>query len=215
MRNIYVVIFRENKIIVKSKKRKEIIEYKFENIDTYPNVPLYANLFQDKIDINEVRKDLNKSFKGDILKNTLILRPKAFVSWPDDTTYIDKKAITDFFFELFKSTPPLLVNECTSLTPIEEQDYISIYRSCRMFVITYIKRKGIEAQKFIENKDYTVDEMRVFINSLHDDCVFNKLNIYLNGEGMEKYSVLGKVVEKEELLDNLLKLTEGIVRKKK
>ncbi|GAA0178973.1 hypothetical protein SH2C18_19350 [Clostridium sediminicola] len=215
MRNVYAVIFRENKIIVKSKKREDVIEYKFENIKTYPNVPLYANLFQDKIDINEVSKDLNKSFKGDILKNTLILRPKVFVSFPDDATDVDKRAISEFILMLFKANMPKLFEESVLLAPIEELDYVSIYKSCRMFVLTYRKGKLIEAQKFIENKDYTVDEMKGFINNLHDDCLFNKLNIYLNGEGMEKYSILGKVVEKERLLNNLLKVADGKpVRKK-
>lgn len=216
MRNIYAVIFRENKIIVKSKKREEIIEYKFNDIVTYPNIPYYLNLFESEMDTNGVREVLKKRLKRDIVKNSLLLKPAVFISLPDDVvTNIEKRGINDFVFQVFNSKMPRLLEEGMISAPLEEVNYISIYKSCRMIVITYRKDKLIEAQKFIENKDYTIDDMKGFINNLHDDCLFNKLNVYLNGEGMEKYSVLGEVVEKERLLDNLLKFAKGKpVRKK-
>lgn len=214
MRNIYAVLFRDKKLIVKTKNEEEMVQYSLDNAKVYPNVPFYSNLFQDKIDINTVGKCIKDRLKQCKSKIEL-MKPLVFVLMPDDITDVDKRAIQEFTMVLFKPKEVLLVCECVFSAPVEEQDYICIYKSCRMIVITYVKEKDIKAQKFIENKDYTIDEIKRFIYNLHEDCMFNKLRVYLNGEDVSKYAELGKIVERQELLNNVLSISSLKLKKKR
>lgn len=201
MKNIYVVLFRENKLIIKSKSEESTLEYNFTDIISYPNVPFYSNLFQSKIDTTVISKYIKNNLK-DYKLNNLFIKPSVFVLTPDDVTEVDKRAIHEFILISFKPKMVLLGMESVFTAPIEEQNYVSIYRSCRMVVFTYIKNKDMEVQRFLHNKDYSIEEMKGFIYNLHEDCRYNKLNIYLNGQDLDKYYVLGKIVLKEELFQN-------------
>lgn len=73
-----------------------------------------------------------------------------------------------------------------------------------MFVITYIKNGDIVAQSFLDNKDYENDELKNTISTLHEDCRLNRMDVYLNGIGLDKYASLGTLVSYERILDNLV-----------
>ena len=205
MKNIYVVLFRENKLIVKNKNEENTLEYSFKDIVSYPNVPFYSNLFQSKIDTKVIYKYMKNNLKNYKLNN-LFIKASIFVLTPDDVTEVDKRAISEFISMTFKPKRVLLGMEYGFTAPMEEQNYVSIYRSCRMFVLSYIKNKNIEVQKFLENKDYSIEELRGFIYNLHEDCTNNNLNVYLNGQDIEKYYLVGKIVLKKELFENILSI---------
>ena len=64
----------------------------------------------------------------------------------------------------------------------------------------------IKAQKCIGNGEYTVTEMRSFIEDIHEDCISNNLHVYSYGECTDEYFELGEIVHIEKPLNCALSL---------
>ncbi len=54
MMEMYYMLFRGNKIYIKSNKSRKIIEYTLNNPKTYPNVPMHYGIFNNDNIINIV-----------------------------------------------------------------------------------------------------------------------------------------------------------------
>jgi len=203
MKNRFFVILRDNKMLININDQSNLVEYSFTDLETYPNIPFYINIFET----NNIRKNLKPMVYENL--NTLsekIFKPEVFVLVDDDTMGIEKRAIEEFILISLAPKKVAMVEQCLLLSPTGIEQYISVSKSCRLIILSYIKNRDILAQKFIENKDYSVEELIKLIRTLHDDCKFNKLDIYLNGTHLKKYSEIGKVIDIYELLNNTQKL---------
>ncbi|WBW94939.1 hypothetical protein [Oceanirhabdus sp. W0125-5] len=203
MKNRFFVIFRDNKMLISINDQSNLIEYSFKDLKTYPNIPFYVNIF----DTDNMKKKIKPIVYENL--NTLsekIFKPEIYILAEDDTMSIEKRLIDDFMFTTLAPKKVFFVDQCVLLTSSNIDDYISISKSCRMFILSYIKSNHIIAQKFIDKKDYSSEELNKLINSLHDDCKSNKIDIFLNGTHLKKYSHMGKIIDTFELLENAQKL---------
>lgn len=197
----YYMLFRDNVIYVKTDANDKTVEYSLDNLTTYPNVPFYHYIFDDE----KIIKELNLSIKN-ILNNgsnfkQLLLGSMAFIIMPDDVTDIERRALDELGKMLgFKEV--ILASECALTASYEEQNFISISRTCRMTILTYMKNKCVYKQKFIENKNYTSKELLSAVRELNDGFDVTP-NIYLNGTHLSEYRDIGTVVDSPELLEKI------------
>ncbi|MCM1991284.1 hypothetical protein [Oceanirhabdus seepicola] len=199
MKNRFFVILRDNKMLININDQSNIVEYSFTDLETYPNIPFYINIFETE----NVRKKIKPIVYENL--NTLsekIFKPEVFVLVDDDTMGTEKRAIEEFILLSLAPKKVAIVPQCLLLAPKDIEKYIAVSKSCRLIILSYIKNRKVLAQKFIDNKEYSVEELKELIRNLHDECKLNKLNIYLNGTHLKKYAEIGKVIDIYELLNN-------------
>lgn len=206
MINKYFVLLRDNKILIKINNHDNTLEYELTKLKEYPYVPSYINIFEHitKYDLVKKIRPLIKDNLKTITEK--LLKPDVFIVCEDDTIGSEKKILIDFSSILFNPRNKFLANQCTFLSPKDITDYIAVSRSCRMFILSYVKDRDIVTQKHLHLKDYSVDELKNLIYNLHDDCRYHNLKIFLNGSHLQNYSELGKIVTQYELLNNIQKM---------
>lgn len=180
----------------------------FDDIEEIPGVYCFSNLFNK---LNENAKKLKKVMSDNELFNKALITGKEYlkeiyVAVPDDVQPIEKKFLEEFFMASLGSGIKVNFKFENMLAANEDKNYICIYKTCRMFVITYVGYGEIKAQQMIERKEYSEDEIRNYINNLHYDAKEDYINVYLLGDGIEKYSSIGKVVDDETLFRNYIKM---------
>ncbi|MEG1254258.1 hypothetical protein [Clostridium sp.] len=205
-------MFRNNKIYLQINNLKNVFEYTITDLKQYPNVPFYSLLFDNEEIIKSFKAFVHSTIKTSTTFSSRFSKPLVFLLIPDDIMNIEKRALFDFATVVFTAKSIFLANECAFVIQ-EKIDYITISKSCRMTTISYLKDKGIAAQKFIENKDYTVDDLKRFITNLHEDCTFNRPLVYLNGLDLKHYIELGTVVDDATLLKNFNSMLSTIIIK--
>lgn len=198
MKNRYYVLLRDNKIFTRINEHKNIIEYTINDIPTYPYVPFYVHIFN----INGLIKSVHPLIKRNLYSlKEKFFKPEVFVIIDDDTVGFEYNAIQDFAMIAFKAKKVYLASQYRFVTPVNNKPYICVSKSCRMFVLSYLKNGELSAQRFLPSSDYTIEELNEYIRCLHPDCKSGNINIYLNGSALSKYSSLGTLVDKYKLLD--------------
>lgn len=198
MKNRYYVLLRNNKIYIRINKQKNTLEYSIKDIPTYPHVPFYVHLFNAKDALKSIRPLIKQNLYT--LKEKLF-KPEVFVITDDDTVGFEYTAIEDFIMVSFMPKSVFLALQYAFITPFNTTTYVCVSKSCRMFVLSYVKDRELSAQKFLPSYDYTIEELNEYIHNLHPDCKTGNVNIYLNGNDLSKYSSLGSIVDKYRLLD--------------
>jgi hypothetical protein len=197
------MLFRDDKIYIKSSKSSKVAEYTLNNPVRYPSIPLYFNIFNDE----KIIEDLKIFIKNNVDINGLIkgiFAKKVFLLLPDDVvnvTDIERRAFDEFAKMLFGVKRVILASECAFVTPFEEKEYICISKTCRMLILSYTKDKNTFKQKFIENKEYTNKELYALISELCEG-VGGIPKVYLNGINLSQYSDLGIIIDSLELINN-------------
>lgn len=219
-RDRYIFLLRDNKLYCKINDKEEMFEYTFEDIEPYPNIPFYCRLnHNESLNLKDKLKPFLSRKLGIAAKmKNYFLKPIFFIMLPDDVTPYDGNGLAHFFFQAIECSKAFFIRECFYTYTGEHSDngcFVTISQSNRMTVLTYIKDNGIAAEKFIENRDYTKDELLEQIRSLHDDCKYTVHKIYLNGEHLSHYhSVADKEVSHLELMDNVYKQIPDILKAK-
>ncbi|QLY77992.1 hypothetical protein [Clostridium intestinale] len=197
------MLFNDEKIYIKSNKSINVAEYTINDAVSYPNVPLYFNIFNNEDLIKDMRtfikdnEDINSLMQG-------IFAKKVYLLVPDDVTNvtdIEKRAFDEFAKKLLKGKEVIFGSEFAFVTTFEEKDYVCISRTCRMLILTSIKDKKIFKQKFIQDKEYTNDELRALINEVSDGNEYLP-KVYLNGNNLCQYSDIGIHVDKLDIIKN-------------
>lgn len=207
MKNKYYVLFRNNKIFIKVNDSTKVIEYPVTNKKQYPYIPFYCFLFDDAETISSVRKFMQSNIPKNF--SSLVIKPQVLIIFPDDAIEMEKRLMEEFSLLALNAHKVILGKECSFLTQ-EKVNYIAISKSCRTMTITYMKDQNIAAEKFIENKHYTIDELKAIILELHEDCAFSMPQVYLNGSELSEYSELGRIVEQKSILENARELTSQL-----
>ncbi len=196
------ILFRNDRIYIKTQCNKKFFEFTINNQITYPNVPLYYEVFSNEKIIKElktfVRENINKTFMHQIFAK------KVFLLIPDDVTDVtdfERRAFDVLAKRLIGGKRVIMGSECAFVAPFEENEYICISKTCRMMILSYIKDKNIFKQNFIENKEYTNEELYVVISELHGGVECTP-KIYLNGIDLSRYSDLGIIIDSLELINN-------------
>jgi hypothetical protein len=200
------MLFRNDTIYIKSSRSSKVEEYKLDNPIAYPNVPLYFEIFNNEKIIKELRKLTTENIDKTIMQQ--IFAKKVFLLIPDDVTGViefEKRGFDEFARRLFGAKTVILGSECAFVAPYEEKEHICVSKTCRMMVLTYFKEKKIFKQKFIENKDYTNEELYAAVSELCDGII-NIPKIYLNGIELVQYSDIGIIVDSLSLIYNFEKI---------
>lgn len=212
MKSKYFILFRNNKICLKNSDNGQIFEYSPLYKNEYFNIPFYCFLFDDKeiwsfrkffFEIAKI-KSVARIFSKVLINNICLLVP-------DDVIKVEKRLLYEFILVSLNPKNCCLINE--GLCVIQEKiNYVVISKSCRMITISYVENQSIKAQRFLENKEYSVEEMKGYIINLHDDFAFNMPAIYLNGQELSRYSELGTVIEGTSLFNNISEMSNGDIK---
>lgn len=199
MKNRFFVILRDKKMIFKINDQSDIIEYAFTDLETYPNIPFYINIFETE--------NIRKSIKPKVYENLntiseKVLRPEIIVLLDDDTMGIERRAIEEFIRISLSPKNVYFFQQCTLTAPNNQNGHIVVSKSCRTLILSYIKDGIVLEQNFYDNKKYTLEELKELIRNLHPDCKFNNFDVYLNGSHLKEYSKIGEVIDVYELLNN-------------
>jgi hypothetical protein len=205
------MLFRDDKVYIKSSKSSKVAEYTIEDAITYPNVPLYFNIFTNEKIIKNIKMfikkntDINSFMQGIFGKEVFLLMPDDVTSVTD----IERLAFAEFAKRLVGGKTAFLASECAFVAPFEEKQHICISKTCRMMILTYIKDKNIFKQKFIENKEYSSDELYANIIELYGSTA-GIPRIYLNGANLSQYSDLGIKINSLDLINNFSNILDMI-----
>ena len=208
----YCMLIRNDKIYIKSNRSRKVVEYSLNNTIIYPNVPLYSAIFKDE----KIIKDLRIFIRDNVDNNNTFMQrmsgKKLFLLTPDDVTVvtdIERYAFYEFGKTIFGVKDIIIGGECSFVAPFEVNNYICISKTCRMMILTYIKDRKTVKQKFIENRDYTNEEIHTFIRELYVGTG-SIPKVYLNGVGLLKYSDIGVVIDSVELINTFGNIVEPL-----
>lgn len=197
------LIFGENNILVRRNDMQEHFSCGFRKIETYPNIPFYHCLWEDKKYI----EDFSNYYRHHVLAKKALFkkmgRPTVFVALPDDAIFIDKRVILDFLMSSISKE--VLFVPTYNLADLSIDTYVFISKTKRMFVFSYIKEGALEYQTRVELFNQSPEEIVNIKSALHYDCRFGNVPTYLFGEGMGQYERLGQVITPSEVLENLVK----------
>ena len=192
------MLFNDEKIYIKSNKSSNVAEYTINDAVSYPNVPLYFNIFNNEDVIKDMRtyikdnEDINSLMQG-------IFAKKVYLLVPDDVTNvtdIEKRAFDEFAKKLLKGKEVVFGSEFAFVTTFEEKDYVCISRTCRMLILTSIKDKDykIVSCGLNEKANLKATEVNLMEESiefiLNKDDEKHKFNIDAPGE----HSVLNSLL---------------------
>lgn len=200
------LIIRDKSFYFMTNGDSAIYEYSFETIEAIPGIYCFQNLFE-KLHVNA------KSLKESMIKNNLFNKSKVigkdylkeiFVAVPDDIQQVEKRFLEEFLFTVIKSSAKVKFTSENMLVTTEDKEYICLYKTCRMVVVSFISNNEVKAKLLLEIKDYTEAELKGFIDNINYDVKVKRLKVYLIGYEMGKYSTIGQVVNYDKILRNLV-----------
>ena len=181
-----------------------IYQYNFDTVESIPGIYCFSNLFE-KLSVN------SKNLKKFMIENRLLNKSKLlgknylkeiFVAIPDDIQLVEKRFLEEFLFSSIQSSVKVRFTTENMLVTTEDKEYICLYKTCRMFVISYVSHNEVKETLLLERKNYTKEEMEKFINNIHHDVKFKRLKVYLIGDDMAEYASIGEVVNYEKIIRN-------------
>ncbi|MHB8126527.1 MAG: hypothetical protein ACYDEJ_12975 [Desulfitobacteriaceae bacterium] len=110
-------------------------------------------------------------------------------------------------FTVIKSSIKVKFTSENMLVTKEDKEYICLYKTCRMVVVSFISNNEVKVKLLLERKDYTEAELKEFIDNIHYDVKVKPLKVYLIGYEMGKYSSIGQVVNYDKILRNFVQTT--------
>jgi hypothetical protein len=185
-----------------------IYQCDFDTVETIPGIYCFSALFEN------LRMNA-KFLKESMLKNNLFNKNKVFekyylkeifVAIPDDVQPMEKRFLEEFLFTSINSRLNVKFTFENLLVTTEDKEYICLYKTCRMFVVSYISNKKEKAKLSLERKDYTEAELKDFIDNIHYDVKGKLIKVYLVGEDMEKYLSIGELVDYDKILRNFVEM---------
>ncbi|HCT31123.1 MAG TPA: hypothetical protein DIW31_10430 [Bacteroidales bacterium] len=204
-------IMRDKSFYFMTNEDSSIYQYSFDEIESIPGIYFFANLFEK---YHVYAKDLKKSMiKNELLNRSFVLKKNFLkeinIAVPDDIQPIEKRFLEEFFFIAIKNSVKVKFTFENMLVTTEDKEYICLYKTCRMLVVSYISNKQIKAKLLLERKDYTEAELKEFIDNIHYDVRGKRLKVYLIGYKMGECPSIGQVVEYEQILRNFAQTTTG------
>lgn len=200
MKNIYFLLFRNNCLYIKSNKNDKTLKYKFDDLNQYPNIPFYLTCFD--YGVKDIKSFINSNLKCSNKLNDNIFKPIVYLLIPDDSIEIEKKILEEYVNKIFSPQKVYITYESMVISRKKELKYICISKTVRMLVLTYINNSKIEAKKYYNNIDYSIDELKNMISNLHEDCINLNINTYLNGINLSDFASLGVLIDNSTLLDS-------------
>lgn len=200
------LIIRDKSFYFMTNEDKYICHYNFDTLESIPGIYCFSNLFE-KLSINA------QALKGSMIKNNQFNKSKVFrknflkeifVAVPDDLQQVEKRFLEEFLFTVIKSNVKVKFTLKNMLVTNEDKEYICLYKTCRMVVVSFISNNEVKAKLLLERKDYTEAELKEFIDTIHYEVKVKRLKVYLIGYEPGKYSSLGQVVNYEQILRNFV-----------
>lgn len=107
----YYMLFRNDKIYIKSNKSSKVVEYSLNNSIIYPNIPLYFEIFNNEKTIKDLKMFVGKNLENGNTFMKMIFKKKVFVLIPDDVTDVtdvERRAFDELARRLFEAKDVIL-----------------------------------------------------------------------------------------------------------
>jgi hypothetical protein len=190
----HYIIVGNNSFIIR--KQGETDQHIITFDSTIPGVPFYHHLFdKGKPYIVEAQQRIWELK----VKNVTLLAP-------DDTTDIqaDQLMLKEFF--MTSTVKKIDIDfQCFFLNR-NEQKYISISKTTRTLVFQYIVNHNSIVKKYFDRNYNDIDQIKSAIKSLHPDCEYNRIPIYVNNvnDEMNRFKEIGNLVSLNDIFINLM-----------
>jgi hypothetical protein len=205
------LIIRDRSFYFVTNESSSIYQYNFDTLESIPGIYCFQNLYE-KLSANA------KALKDWMIENNLFNKSKIsgkyylkeiFVAIPDDLQLIEKRFLEEFLFTTIKSSVDVKFISENMLVTTGVKEYICLYKTCRMVVISFISNNEVKAKLSLERKDYTEAELKYFIDNIHYDIKGKNFQVYLIGYETTEYpSSIGQGVNYDIILRNFVQITK-------
>ena len=205
MKNSLYILARDDSLICRTPDDPQVRRFLISGIKQMPNIPFHHYLWDDP---EKSSRDFSE-FRRQLLGNHLvskIVKPTVFLVLPEDFSEVDKRALIEFCMFCGAHTVHVMP-ECLLLSDAAE--YVAITRTCRMTVLCLVRQKDIVQTRYLENREYSEDDMKREIGGLFASGDWGGLPVLLNGEIPDSYRRLGETVPPEAILERFVEVTRG------
>lgn len=193
------VIITNSDILVYDKNAGEFKSFTLPGITNEPNIPFYHSFAKKIAESQHYFKEFVKSiYSGRLSKNILA------IVVPDDTSTLESIFINEFFLNsgTCKAVAQITMSQTLSKSI---SSYVSLSKSNRNVVLTYIKNNEIQASKYYDLDRYDANKTIEDSKRLHINIEYETTPIFVNNFNlnMDDFFDAGIVISPKQFMDKI------------
>lgn len=193
------IIITNSNILLFDKISEEFKSFVPPGLDIEPNIPFY-HFFAKKIAQNQhyFRDFFKKYYPHKYSKYVLA------IIVPDDTSALESIFINEFFLNSGTCRGVAQITMSQTLSK-KIKSYVSVSKSVRNVVLTYVKNNEIEAKKYYDINIYNSKQIMDDAKRLHIDIEYESAPVFVNNFSldMDDFFDMGIVVTPKQFLDKI------------
>lgn len=193
------VIITNSDVLVYDKSAGEFKSFTLPGITSEPNIPFYHSFAKKIAESQHYFKEFVKSlYSGRLSKNILA------IVVPDDTSTLESIFINEFFLNSGTCKAVAQIKMAQTLSK-NINSYISVSKSNRNVVLTYIKNSEIQASKYYDLGEYDANKIMEDAKRLHINIEYESTPVFVNNFNldMDDFFDMGIVISPKQFMDKI------------
>lgn len=193
------VIITNSDVLVYDKSAGEFKSFTLPGITSEPNIPFYHSFAKKIAESQHYFKEFVKSlYSGRLSKNILA------IVVPDDTSTLESIFINEFFLNSGTCKAVAQIKMAQTLSK-NINSYISVSKSNRNVVLTYIKNNEIQASKYYDLGEYDANKIMEDAKRLHINIEYESTPVFVNNFNldMDDFFDMGIVISPKQFMDKI------------
>lgn len=193
------IIITNSAVLVYNKNNGEFKEFRLPGNESLPNIPFYHSFAKKIAESQHYFKEFVKTlYSGKLTKNIFA------IIVPDDTSTLESIFITEFFLNsgTCKAVAQITMSQTLSK---KLSSYISVSKSNRNVVLSYIKNNEIHASKYYDLDKYNPKMIMEDAKRLHIDIEYESAPVFINNFNldMDDFFDMGTVITPKQFMDKI------------
>lgn len=193
------MIVTNTNILVKDKDSDEFKPFNMPSLHPVPNIPFYHEFAEKIAEGQYFFKEFLKNIYGKKLSKFILA-----IIVPDDTTKLESIFINEFFVNsgACKAVAQMPMALALSKT---DQRYISVSKSQRSVIMTYVRDREAVVKKIYDLKDYSLNHIRNDAAKIHIDVEYNDVPVFINNfnQNMDDLFELGEIISPKSFMKKI------------
>ncbi len=193
------IIITNSNILVYDKAAGEFKAFTLPGITNEPNIPFYHSFAKKIAESQHYFKEFVKTlYSGRLSKNILA------IIVPDDTSTLESIFINEFFLNSGTCKAVAQITMAQTLSK-KISSYISVSKSNRNVVLTYVKNNEIHASKYYDLDSYDAKKIMEDSKRLHIDIEYESAPVFVNNFNldMDDFFDMGIVISPKQFMDKI------------
>lgn len=193
------MIITNSSILVKDKDSDEFKQFNMPSLNPVANIPFYHEFAERIAECQHFFKEFLKGIYGKKLSKFILA-----IIVPDDTTKLESIFINEFFVNSGACKAVAQMPMCLALQKDEDM-YISISKSQRNVIMTYVRNHEIIVKKHYDLNEYDPAQIKHDAEKIHIDTEYNSIPIYVNNfnQNMDNLLNAGAVVTPKDFMKKI------------